>query len=552
MTSEPTDPDSQQIADPTDARRLRRFPAAVVLLTLLALAIIWWTSWLDRDVRNFVTPPLLAGSLLLLVGWYLFRGRTAVRRRVTQVLAAAAVVGILALLFRLDGYTGDMQPKIVFRWAPKADQLLEPPPPGPQRSAADDDPADLTETTPHDYPQFLGPARTAVIAGIRLARDWQARPPQLMWRQPIGGGWSAFAVVGDYAVTQEQRGEEELVICYELRTGRVAWSHADLGRFTSVLGNDGPRATPTIYAGKVYAQSPRGPLLCLNGADGALLWSHDIIRENAAENINWGRSGSPLVVDDKVIVSAGGPNGRSLVAYHAETGDVVWAAGDDVASYSSPALATLCGVQQVVVVNQDQVVGHRLTDGKPLWRCPWPGKSNSNPSASQPVAVGDDRVFLSKGYGIGSKLIQLQRTDDGGSSVDVVWKKSTLMKTKLTNVVCRDGYVYGLSQGVLECVELATGQRRWKRGRYGHGQLLLVDDLLLITTETGDVALVEASPKRFRELGRFEALAGKTWNNPALVGDYLLIRNAEEAACYELPLAEPSPTRTTTIGQESR
>ena len=240
------------------------------------------------------------------------------------------------------------------------------------------------------------------------------------------------------------------------------------------------------------------------------------------------------------------------MAYHAETGDVVWAAGDDVSSYSSPALATLRGVQQVVVVNQDQVVGHRLTDGKPLWQCAWPGKSNVNGSASQPVAVGDNRVFLSKGYGIGSKLIQLQRTDDGSFSVDVVWQKPTRMKTKLTNVVLRDGYVYGLSQGVLECVELATGQRRWKRGRYGHGQVLRVDDLLLITAETGDVALVEATPKRFRELGRFEALEGKTWNNPALVGAYLLIRNAEEAACYELPLADPPPTRTTTIGRESR
>ena len=345
-----------------------------------------------------------------------------------------------------------------------------------------------------------------LFRSIHLARDWKTWPPQLVWRQPIGGGWSAFAVVGDYAVTQEQRGDEELVVCYEFRTGRVVWSHAEPGRFTSVLGGDGPRATPTIYAGNVYAQSPRGPLLCLDGADGTILWSHDIIRENGAKNINWGRSGSPLVVNDKVIVSAGGPNGQSLVAYDAETGKRIWSAGNDVSSYSSPALATLCGVQQVVSVNQDEVVGHRFTDGKPLWQCPWPGKSDMNPNASQPVAVGDDRIFLSKGYGIGSKLIQLQRSDNGSFAVDVLWHKSTLMKTKLTNVVLRDGYVYGLSQGVLECVQLDTGRRRWKRGHYGHGQLLRVDDLLLVTAEMGDVALVEASPKRFHELGRFKAI----------------------------------------------
>jgi outer membrane protein assembly factor BamB len=544
MTREPTDTDPQQTASSTTSRRWR-FPVAVILLTLLALAILWGTSWRDRDVRNFVTPPLIAGSLLLLVGWYLVRGQPPTRRRVAHVLAGAAVVGIFALFFLLDGYSGDMRPKIVFRWAPKADQLLPPPPPRTQNSAATGNRADLTKTTPHDYPQFLGPGRIPIMTGIRLARDWKARPPQRVWRQPIGGGWSAFAVVGDYAVTQEQRGDEELVVCYEFRTGRVVWSHAEPGRFTSVLGGDGPRATPTIDAGRVYVQSPRGPLLCLDGADGTVIWSHDIIRENSAKNINWGRSGSPLVVDGKVIVSAGGPQDQSLVAYDAETGKRIWSAGNDVASYSSPALATLCGVRQVVSVNQDEVVGHRLTDGKPLWQCPWPGKSNANASASQPVAAGDDRVFLSKGYGIGSKLIQLHRSDNGSFAVNVLWQKPTLMKTKLTNVVLRDGYVYGLSQGVLECVQLDTGRRRWKRGRYGHGQLLLVDNLLLVTAETGDVALVEATAERFHELGRFEAIEGKTWNNPTLVGPYLLVRNAEEAACYELPLADPPPARVT-------
>ena len=147
-----------------------------------------------------------------------------------------------------------------------------------------------------------------------------------------------------------------------------------------------------------------------------------------------------------------------------------------------------------------------------------------------------DRVFVSKGYRGGCALLQVAGSDGDGLQVTQLWQRPTLLKTKMTNVVVRQGYVYGLSQGILECVELRSGKRRWKRGRYGHGQVLLVDDLILVTSESGAVALVEASPDAFRELGRFQAIEGKTWNNPALAGPLLLVRNSEEAACYELPL----------------
>jgi len=425
-------PEPQPRPVPASAGRRRRlFPAFVVTVALLALAVFWLTPWLDRDVRNFLTVPLIAAALLLLGGWFLLFSAVTRWRRLAIVSGTAVVVAVLAGMLRLDGYTGDMKPTIVFRWTPKADRLLEPPSAKSAAADADQMLANVAKTTSHDYPQFLGPHRIPMVTGIELARDWEARPPILRWRQPIGGGWSAFAVVGDYAVTQEQRGDLEMVVCYEVHSGRTVWSHADRGRFTSVLGSDGPRATPTIDHGRIYSQSPRGPLHCLDGRDGSVVWRHDILKENGADNINWGRSGSPLVVDDLVIVSAGGLDDRSLVAYQAETGALVWGGGSDVSSYSSPALTTLCGVRQVLVVNQDWVVGHRLSDGKPLWRHPWPGRSNSNASTSQPVAVGGDRVFLSKGYGIGCALLQLSRDDRDGFAVEVVWQRPTLMKTKL-------------------------------------------------------------------------------------------------------------------------
>jgi outer membrane protein assembly factor BamB len=527
------------MADPApgSAWRMWRFPMCVGGLALVALGFLWLSPWVNRDERNFISVPVVAGVLLLLGGWLVVASPFPLAWRRGVVLGSLVLLGLVALVFRLEGYTGDMHPRIVLRWKPRPDALLK----LPDVSARPDQPraaADLATTTPWDYPQYLGPRRIPVVSGIRLARDWNAQPPKRLWRQSMGAGWSGFAVVGDYAVTQEQRGDQELVVCYELRSGRVAWSHADQGRFTSVLGGDGPRATPTIYEGKVYTQGAFGMLNCLDGANGDRIWSRDILKDNAAENINWGRSGSPLVVDAWVIVSAGGTDNRSLVAYHKDSGAFAWGNGSDVSSYSSPTLATLCGVPQVLMVNQDWVVSHRLSDGKLLWRYGWEGNSGSNASASQPVPVGDDRVLLSKGYHVPCTLLELRRGEGEALEVHVVWKKPGLLSTKLTNVVLRDGYVYGLSQGILECVELATGMRRWKRGRYGHGQIVLVDELILVSSETGEVALVEASPEAFRELTRFQAIEGKTWNNPALAGPYLLVRNSEEAACYELPVEQ--------------
>jgi outer membrane protein assembly factor BamB len=255
-------------------------------------------------------------------------------------------------------------------------------------------------------------------------------------------------------------------------------------------------------------------------------------------------SGSPLVVDEMVIVGAGGTNGRSLVAYDKTSGDVIWAGGDDVASYASPAVATLGGVRQVLSVNQDWVVGHRLEDGEPLWRHAWPGKSDSNATASQAVAIEDRNwVFLSKGYEIGSTLLAIEQDDGGNWSATPVWDPpiAARMKTKMTNVAIRDGLVFGLDAGILQCIDLETGRQRWKGGRYGNGQILLVDNVILVTTEEGELAIVEATDESFRELAKIPVIEGRTWNNPALYGRYLLMRSEEEVACLELPLSAEAP-----------
>jgi outer membrane protein assembly factor BamB len=326
------------------------------------------------------------------------------------------------------------------------------------------------------------------------------------------------------------------------------WLHAVTARHGTLLGGEGPRGTPTIHEGMVYAQGATGIVRCLDGRTGKAVWSIDLLRQYGAtadsdrRAVAWGRAGSPLVVDDLLITPYGGPaNGRrySLAAFDRFTGAPRWKSGDRQVSYSSPAVGTLCGQRQVVIVNEDSVSGHRPEDGAVLWSTPWPGSSTASPSASQAVIVPPDRILVSKGYGIGAALLQLVADDNGRIDVQSVWTNPKVLKTKFTNVVVQDASVFALSDGIMECVDLNTGRPRWKNrreGNFGHGQILAAGDLILVQAESGDVVLIEASTDELKILGRVQALQDRTWNNLCLYGPYLLVRNSVEAACFELPL----------------
>jgi outer membrane protein assembly factor BamB len=496
----------------------------------LALLFVWGVQERPSiQYGNVATAKIVVTTLVLALLWAMFFSRLPWRRRWTILGVAGAVVGLPAAFFEIRGVTGDVLPIIKLRWRHLPPTALENR--APIRPITADRPATSAGLL---WPQFLGPSRNSTLPdGPKLARDWAAQPPQKLWRQPIGAAWSGFAVAGDRAITMEQRGKDELVVCYDLLTGSVTWIHADAALFENTIAGEGPRTTPTIASDKVLTLGATGILNCLDLATGKAAWSRNILAENGRRVSTWGASGSPLVLGGNVIVNPGGKFGRSLAAYRLADGGRTWSGGDDDAGYSSPCAATLCGVPQVLIFNEHAVFGHDQATGRVLWQHPW---NPAHAHVTQPITLDGDRVLVSSGYGEGSQLLQLQRDDTGRFAVKLLWKTRKL-KSKFNNMVVRDGHVYGLDDGTLACADLATGELKWREGRYGHGQFILVRDLLLITAENGDVALVEPAPSGRRELARFPAVTGKTWNPPALAGDLLLVRNDEEAACYRLPVA---------------
>lgn len=378
------------------------------------------------------------------------------------------------------------------------------------------------------WTNFRGPARDGRYDERPVRTNWQGGLP-LLWKQPSGGGYSSFSVADGVAYTIEQRRQQEVVAAYSVENGRELWTHAWDAYYNDSTG-DGPRSTPTWHEGRLYALGALGELRCLDARTGKLIWSKNILKEAGASNIPWGMAGSPLVVDDKVVVIPGGSNGKSVVAYNARTGAFAWGALGDTASYSSPMLVTLAGRRQVLAVTARNVAGIAPEDGSVLWVFPWANSNGIN--VAQPIVVGADRFFISSGYGKGAALVQLSSAG-GKLSAASVWERAS-MKNKFNSSVLHEGHVYGLDEGMLTCVDLATGEQKWKARGYGYGQVVLASGHLIVTTEEGEIALVRATPAGHTELARFPALEGRTWNVPAIADGRLLVRNATQMACYKL------------------
>jgi outer membrane protein assembly factor BamB len=383
------------------------------------------------------------------------------------------------------------------------------------------------------WTDFRGPLRDGVYRERPILTSWPAGGLRPVWKQPAGGGYASFVVARGRAFTIEQRGAREVVAAYDVASGRELWTHAWPADFREALGGDGPRATPTWADGRVYALGAEGELRALDEATGRVAWRTNILEDSGADNLQWGMSGSPLAVDDMLVVLPGGSGGQSVAAYDRRTGRRVWASLGDQQAYMSPMLATLGGVRQILVVSATRLMGLAVENGALLWEYPWVGYNGIN--AAQPLLLGENRVFVSSGYGLGSAALEISPAG-GRFSVREVWRNNR-MKNRFASSVLHEGVIYGLDEAILAAVDAATGELRWKGGRYGYGQLLLAAGHLIVLTEDGDLALVRATPERHEEVVRFPVLDGKTWNVPALADGYLIVRNLAEMAAFDLRVA---------------
>ena len=534
-------------------RQPKRLPISIwVSASIFALVPVarWYLFDTDHQLANLVGIGIsLIGCLVAYVGcWQLF-AKSAARK--FFFLAMPVVFIALGLsFFEFVGFTGETLP--VFRTKPwlkrpsndttnviKSDGLVRRST-GTQESIA----------SSFSSLQFLGSDRNGVIRNEEFSVAWGDKLPTVLWKIPIGAGWSSFAVSNGLAITLEQIDDQESLTAFELTTGKVVWRHKSPGRHMQAFGGLGPRATPTIHRTKVFSQTALGIVSCVELETGKLVWEQDLLKlaginqETSEKSISWGRSGSPLVFDGQVVVPFGGKtnNGttRSLISFDLETGKEIWSGGDQQIAYSSPVLLNLCGVRQIVSINEGSATGHNSRNGLVLWSTPWPSKSNGDACSSQPVAVDSRRLLLGKGYALGSKLIELSYSGTSESNesdptfwkVDTVWSNTRILKTKFTSATAFDGLLYGLSDGILECVDPRDGSRVWRGKRYGHGQSMIVNGHLLITTEDGRVVLIPATASdQGHEIAQLPVLEGVTWNVPAVAGPFLLIRNAEFAAC---------------------
>lgn len=506
-------------------------------LGLVGLVYAATVFMVDKNLHLGLVVYVLPAATTALAAALVVTGRLAWPSRRWAVLAAVVAAIVFWTGVRVEGWNGNMVPDFTWRWRPTPEQAylartadLSLPSTAPVPPSGIEV---LPEAGPGDWPGFRGPERDGRLFGVAFSTDWTNHPPRELWRRPVGPGWSSFAVIGDRVFTQEQHGEEETVTCYDAASGSTLWVNRIAAHFEETASGSGPRATPQFHEGKLYALGATGILQCIDPLSGESLWKSNLVEDTGASTPGWGFSSSPLVVGDKVIVFAGAEGGKSVAAYDRASGKLAWTSGVGTQSYSSPHFAQLAGVDQVLVATDAGLQSFEPETGAVLWTHEWsPGGMMR---IVQPLVIDSDTVLLPTGYGAGTRRLHVRNSDQGWQ-VEEQWT-SRFLNPYFNDLVYYDGNLYGFDGGIFACIDAAEGKRKWKGGRYGHGQALLVADMgvLLVLSETGEVNLVEATPDGHHELARMQALQGKTWNHPVIAHGKLFVRNGEEAACYELP-----------------
>lgn len=479
---------------------------------------------------SFALYVLPAGTALFALALILLANRPSLRLPVA-IMAATIGFGSWELV-QMHGVTGKFSPEFSWRWSPTAEQeylksLADQKSDSTNESAA---PGEIIARASAPWSDFRGPNRDGHLPGVTLAEDWKSAAPKLAWKTKIGPGWSSFTVAGNRLFTQEQRGDNEAIVCLDAESGKTLWAHKYPSRFWESVAGAGPRATPTIGDESLFALGANGNLFCLQPLTGEVIWQRDIQVDGNCKPPQWGFAASPLIHKGIVIVHAGGAGKNGVLAFDAMTGEPRWTAASGNHSYCSAQLGSFDGVEGILMSTNLGLQFLNTDEGSTIWNHEW---SVENYRAIQPLVKGDT-IYIGTSLGVGTRKITVKHDADSWK-IDQSWT-SLDMKPDFNDFVEYQNHIYGFDGNIFACVDCETGKRQWKKGRYGNGQVLLLSDSgqLLIVTEFGDIVLVKADPHKLIELGRVPAIEGKTWNHPVLVGDRLYLRNGEEAACYIL------------------
>lgn len=384
-----------------------------------------------------------------------------------------------------------------------------------------------------DWPQILGPNRDGVAQGEATPQPWPEEGPPQVWSTPVGEGFAGPAVAGNQVLIFHRFGKEERLTAVAAQTGEVQWQQKFPATYSGGYNPDsGPRCVPLIHGGRVYLFGAAGDLRCLELETGQPRWSVDAYGKFAGDEGYFGVGSTPIVAGNRLIVNVGGRN-AGIVAFDLENGEAVWKKTREGASYSSPTLAQIGGRTAVVFVTRLNAVALDPTNGNVLFQFPF-GRKGPTVNAAVPLVVGD-RLFVSASYGIGAKLARIRET---GS--EIVWENLSSMASQYTTCVHRAGFLYGTHgredgpRGELRCLELATGEVRWKTRDVGVAHTILVNERLLVLNTEGELFLVEADPSAYRLLAQASLSGSTTRALPALANGLLYLRDSRTLRCFRL------------------
>lgn len=376
-----------------------------------------------------------------------------------------------------------------------------------------------------DWPQWRGTRRDGISTEENWNTKWPAEGPKVSWKASLGNGASSMAVSQGRLYTMGNIDNKDIVYCLDAKTGKELWRHSYACPLDTRSFEGGPASTPTVDDNRVYTLSHEGALFCLEAATGKVVWSKNLQNDLEGRRPRWGYAGSPLIVGSQLIVDAGG-RGSSTVALDKLTGNVVWKAGRDDASYGAPIAFENAGRTCVASFNVTGLVVREAATGKEVARYPW--KTSYDVNATTPIVL-ENKIFIASGYSKGGALLQLD-----GSEPTVLWQSKN-MRNQLATSILWKGSLYGFDESALTCLNFSTGKVEWQQQGLGKGTLILAGGKLVVLSETGDLVIANASPQQFKEIARAKVLNGHCWVAPVLSNGRIYCRsNQGELVCLDV------------------